>query len=243
MSGQTTYPEYMTIDGVSTADFGVWLFGNGVETFPTRDVETIEVPGRSGTLTVDRGRFKNVEIPYGCVIPNESRANLAGLRAFLLSYADYRRIEDTFRPEEYRMGRYVGGTEPKIVPPYEVSTFTLTFDCKPQRWLKEGEMPLTYTSSGRIYNPTPYPACPLLRIYGAGQVGIGRYTITISQADTYTDIDCDIMEAYKDSAAYSRNRYVTFSTTGSISFAPGDNGVSLGSGITKAVVTPRWYTI
>lgn len=238
-----TYPDYLTIDGTSTADFGVWLFGNSMERFPERDVSAIEVPGRSGSLTVDNGRFKNVDVSYSCVIPKASRENLAGLRAFLLSYADYRRIDDTFRPEEYRMGRFKGGTEPKCKPPYDVSTFVLAFDMKPQRWLKSGEETLTFTANGKIYNPTLYPATPLLRAYGTGTVGLGSYSITITQANTYTDIDCDLMEAYKDSAAYSRNSYVRFSTMGNIVLKAGENGVSLGTGITRVEIIPRWYTI
>ena len=52
-----------TFAGRSSKDFGIYLSGSGVFNAPERDVETISIPGRSGDLILDNGRFKNISVP------------------------------------------------------------------------------------------------------------------------------------------------------------------------------------
>ena len=119
--------------------------------------------------------------------------------------------------------------------------FTLEFDCKPQRFLKSGEEPVEFTANGILYNRTMQNAKPLLRVYGtgAGTVGIGSETITISAISTYVDIDCEIMDAYK--GAVNCNGNVSF--TDDIVLGPGENNISKSGNISKVVITPRWWII
>ena len=46
--------------------------------------------------------------------------------------------------------------------------------------------------SETVYNPTLFDARPLLRIYSTGQVIIGDVTVTVTDCDEYTDIDCEL---------------------------------------------------
>ena len=64
-------------------------------------------------------------------------------------------------------------------------------------------------------------------------------TMTISSANSYTDIDCDIMDAFKGSTNCNGNISGSFPT-----LAPGDNTVDLpSSGITKIEIIPRWWVL
>lgn len=62
--------QYFVFNGHSSADFDLYINGGETYNFPERDVELLEIPGRSGALTVDNGRYKNVTlylIRLGCL--------------------------------------------------------------------------------------------------------------------------------------------------------------------------------
>ena len=47
-------------NGRSSSEFGVYISGGGTYNAPERDVEFMAMPGRSGDLLIDNGRFKNI---------------------------------------------------------------------------------------------------------------------------------------------------------------------------------------
>lgn len=108
-------------------------------------------------------------------------------------------------------------------------------------WADTGDVTVVVVSPFTIENPTLFDAKPLLRVYGSGTVGIGEYTFTVSEADEYTDIDCEMMDCYK--GAVNKNPYVTFSNYEFPVLVPGDNTITMGAGITKIEITPRWYSV
>jgi phage-related protein len=96
------------------------------------------------------------------------------------------------------------------------------------------------TASGTINNPTLFDAQPLIRVYGTGSITVNGVTITISEADGYTDIDCELMECYKGNVL--KNYAVSLDSTDFPVLSAGDNAISM-SGVTSAIITPRWWTI
>ena len=90
-------------------------------------------------------------------------------------------------------------------------------------------------------NHTLFEAKPLLRVYGTGQFGVGGSTITITSTYGYTDIDCDLMDAYRDGSNCNGN--IRLDSGSFPVLKPGVNGVSLGSGITRIDITPRWWIL
>lgn len=232
---------YFTFDGVSSRNFGVFISGTDVFNAAPRNIQTIAVPGRSGTLTIDNKRFENVELTYPAFIYDTFRANVQGLRNFLLSSAGYRRLEDTYNPEQYMMARYVSGLSVDSTERRKEGQFNLTFDRMPQRFLKSGETAQTFTADGSITNSTLYDARPLIRVYGTGSLGIGTETITITTNPGYIDIDSEMMDAYY--GAVNCNSYITLSSGEFPVLAPGYNGIDLGSGITRVDITPRWWVL
>lgn len=232
---------YLVFDGGDSRDFGVYISGQGTFSSPVRSYDIRSVPGRNGDLVGSEKRLENMEITYPAFIYRNFRENLRAFRGFLLSHVGYFRLEDTYHPDEYRMALYAGGMDPDVLNRNQAGQFEITFNVKPQRFLKMGEREVTLSATGDIYNPTAFDARPLLRIYGAGEVGIGSDTITISSADVYTDIDCDIMECFKGTA--NRNAYVSLSGNDFPTLKPGQNNISLGSGISRVVITPRWWEV
>lgn len=233
---------FFTYAGKRSIDFGVLISGSGRYNTPERNVQKTEVPGKNGDLTYDLGNFKNQVIPYPAYIKNDMPDRIKEFANYMASLTGYQRLEDTYYPNEYLMARCI--TNIDVTPEgYKNRSggFTISFDCKPQHFLKSGDEPVTFTSNSRILNRTLQEAKPLLRIYGtgAGTVGIGSETITISSISTYVDIDCEIMDAFKGSTNCNGN--VEF--TDDIVLKPGENGVAMTGNISRVDITPRWWII
>ena len=229
----------ISFDGVSSEDFGLYVGFAGVENAPARNIESIPIPGRNGALTIDNGYYENIEVAYQCVIRRDFERNMSAARAYYLSKKGYKRLTDTARPDEYRLARYVAGLEVTPSQMRQQGAFKLVFDCMPQRFLVSGDEQKEFTADGELTNPTLYDAKPLIRVYGTGALGIGSTTVTISSNPGYIDIDCDMMDAYY--GAVNCNSYITLTQFPVLK--PGDNGVTLGTGITKVIITPKWWTI
>ena len=236
-----TRDNWLTFGGKSTKDFGVFLVGNAVYNAPEREYEKVSIPGKNGDLLIDQKRFANLELSYDVILFEDFDRNITGLRNYLLTTVGYNRLEDTYFPGEYRIARYASMFEVENFRHSDIGTFVITFDCKPQRFLKTGETAIILTSSGSIYNPTIMPAKPLVRVYGTGQVAIGNQTITITSANEYTDIDCELQDAYKGTTNCNGN--IILNSGGFFELTGGVNGVTLGSGITRVEITPRWWKI
>ena len=144
------------------------------------------------------------------------------------------------------MAVYKKGIEAATTEFNSAAFFDLVFDCKPQRFLISGEEEQTFTANGTITNPEMFPSTPLLEVTGTGTLGIGDYSMTITGIAGQTlFIDCDIMEAWQivGGAKQSRNDYIQYAGNKFPVLDPGDNGIALGTGISRVKITPRWWRI
>ena len=194
---------YLTYDGVDSRDFGVFISGEGAFDAPARRGEMISIPGRNGSLFMDEGVFENITVEYPAFIGTGYeaifRTKLGDLRSALTSRGNYKRLTDTYHPDEFRLGVYREGLE---VDPQHITragSFTMKFDCKPQRFLVSGETPHIFTANGTITNPTLFESSPIIKVTGVGMVAIGNdgeYRFVVSDNPGTIIIDSDIMEAY-----------------------------------------------
>lgn len=226
--------------GKNLNEFGVLV--SGVDTYgaPERLVTPEAIPGRNGSVLMDENTYADVEVEYHVAIRGDFASNMRGLRDFLLSTQGYARMEDSYAPEDFYQAAYYAGIELTAEGPRNKwATFDLTFYRKPQRFLKVGEQPIELTASGAVNNPTLFTALPLIRVYGRGIITVNGVGITITGTQSYTDIDCDVQDAYY--GAQNLNQYVTLSPNRFPVLSPGSNSVVFGSGITKAIITPHWW--
>lgn len=230
----------ITYNGTPLSSYGVYYDSSLSYVSPEKDYELVEVLGRDGALAIYNDRFRTVELSIPCYIKSNFITNYRNLMSFLNSQKGYQRLELTQEPNHFRKGLLMALTEPDTGQFIRDGQFTITFTCMPQRWLKTGENWVSFTADGTITNPTLFDAKPIIRIYGAGDVGIGSETLTLTQAGTdYVDVDCDIMDAYEGST--NMNQYLQ--VTDFPVLHAGSNGVTLGTGVTKVEIMPRWYEI
>ena len=229
-------------NGRSSADFGLAISGEDTWKKPAPDIELVQVPGRNGDLLVNNNRFLNADIVYHVGVRQGFDTKFQAFINFLMNSPGYHRLEDSYHPDYYRMAAAGSAVEPSMFAYNHGGTFDLVFTCKPQMFLKAGEKVRAFTAAGTILNPTLFDARPLIRVYGSGALGVGSETLTITDnTNNYIDIDCDMQDAYRGSA--NMNAKVTLSSGEFPVLHPGSTGITLGSGITKVEITPRWWCL
>lgn len=228
----------ITFGGVDLSTMGLYISGGGTFNAPTRAYDTVDVPGRDGSVILSEKRLENVELTYPAFMYSNFKAGMRSLRSFLLSKIGYQRLSDTYHPDEYRLAVYEGGLEVEAVEKLNAGQFELIFNCKPQRWLTSGEIAEGFTADGTITNPSYLTSMPLIRAYGTGKFYVNDTEVQITAADVYTDIDCDIMECFKGNA--NKNGMVRLSEFPVL--LPGENTITL-DGVTSLEITPRWFVL
>lgn len=233
--------QYLIYNGISSRYYGLYLTGSGVFNAPERDTDTVEIPGRNGSLTIDNGRYKNVTQSYEAFIHRDFAKNAEGVRAWLLSAPGYHRLEDTYNPNHFRLARFAGSLDFAIRALCNGAETQLLFDCDPRRFLKAGETPIGVTGAAILNNPTLFPALPLLTIYGAGAgtVNISGQVISVSDIDDHVTIDCERQDAYKSTT----NKNATVSLSEFPTLAPGKNTITASGGVSRVEIIPRWWTL
>ena len=237
---------YFTFAGTPSTDFGLYINGQGTFGAPAHSFEITPIPGKNGDLIFDNKRFENFDLTYKSFIMDDFKQNMAAFRSFMLSNRTYRRLEDTYHPDEFRMAFFKEAIEPDVWFDNSYAEFDITFNCKPQRFLKSGEVKLEFIDAAfSIENPTLFPAKPLIRVhasqYGSGLLTIGGVVFTISDIPSFIDLDFETMNAYFGATAMNRN--VILTTLDYPDLKPGVNNFTFSGDITKVEVTPRWYIL
>ena len=160
-------------NGKSSADMGLVIQAPPVYTLAERDVEKIHVPGRNGDVIIDKGSYKNTQREYslakgyihGPVMTTVN--NGQELYEWLTSaHGKYVLLEDDYDPDVYRLATYVdSGSINDIFD--KALTFNARFECKPQRFLKQGLTESAYPEGATeitVYSMYNYEAKPEIKI-------------------------------------------------------------------------------
>ena len=236
---------WIIFDGKSLADFKLYCSGDKTFSAPQRNVDLITIPGRNGSLVRDKGTFANITVEYSCWIPSNFRGNVEALRNYLLSKAGYKRLEDTYDPDTFRLAVFQG---PLDVSAYYSSTFgsfTLQFQARPERFLKSGETVIALTAgSNTITNPTLFKSKPLIEVSGNedANISVGDKVITLTDDVSQMFIDVENLNAYGPNGTNLNNKIEVTDKNKWFELEPGENTVYV-NGFTYVNLTPRWWII
>ena len=234
---------YFIFGGRSSLDFDIRVEKCPMFSAAQRIVERQTVPGRSGDLLIDTGAYSNINQAYEIWFRNPQRPTVQAAREialWLLSGQGYIRLEDSYDPDIFRQALFAG--------PLDVENWMLThgratleFDCKPQRYLKQGQYPIAVQSGQAIGNQW-MPALPLIKITGTGngQLVVGNSQVSISDMTGAITLDCDVQNAYNGTLNLNNNTTIT---GGWPVLATGQTAISFSGGITAVEITPRWWTL
>ncbi len=231
-------------NGRSSEDFHIHVECPPDQDTPKRDCKITQIPGRNGALLLDNGSYTNVERSYKLSMASMERSfsDLAtDMITWLHSARGYARLEDSYDPEHYRMAAFIDDADIKNVLGHAANS-SISFNCKPQRFLKLGDQPIRLTSQGILRNPTRFEALPIIKVYGsgAGQLNVGSYHCIFSDIDDYVVVNSEVQDVYQ--GTLNKNGDVSL-PNGFPRLVYGTNEVSFTGLITAVEVTPKWWTL
>lgn len=229
-------------DGQGCGEFGLLWTGAQTEDAPQRDLQFVSVPGRSGDLIRDNGRYKNITVRYTCAIIRSYRARYDALCAHLFAAPSYRRLEDTMHPNTFRLAVFQGPMEPESTPHGQAGTFEVEFNCKPHKYLKSGEFALEISNGETLLNRWA-ESLPLIRITGngSGVLTIGGVTVTVDSMDGSLTLDAETQNAFNGTE--NKNGTIRIAGGEFPTLPTGETQISWNGGITAVELTPRWRMI
>lgn len=231
--------DYFVFEKVNSLDYLMFIANKNQFEGGGKVVETIKIPGRTGTLSYEDGSFENIKISYKLYTKGDIRQNINAFRNRLLSTSGYCQLADSYEPDIFMRARYVDKFSVDVSDRKNAG-LTVNFDCDPRRFLKSGDRLHAIISGESIRNATPFEAKPLIRVYGTGAIAVGNRTVQVTEADIYTDIDSEIQEAYQGTTNCNNNIVLVQGEFPTL--APGVNEITF-TGFTEAYIMPRWWTI
>lgn len=258
----------LIFNSVSAEDLGLVIQAPPAYTFPAKDLSTTHVPGRNGDLILDNYCYNNVDRTYS--IASVFRpgtgfiANSEKIIKWLTTPTGYCRLEDTYDPLVYRMASY--SASGSLTNYYDQATsISITFNCKPQRYLKVGEKEVNYIGSEiTINNPTTETALPLVTVDNIPQSSDSELLLlTVSNVDTGTvyssitisklpDGEASIALDSEEQLAYyenqngekkDRNAYLNFNGTDFPKFAAGVSKIAVANYVKSSAVIDKYNNL
>ena len=227
-------------NGKSGDDFNLVVERYPSVIVPSRKNEKISVPGRNGDVLIQQDAFENVIQRYEIYISAEKEklTPIAHKISEWLCVKGYKRLEDSYFLDTFRLAAFNGGIEIENVL-NRFGRATIEFDCKPQRWYKFGDQFFDVTKGQTVFNPSPFTAKPLIVTSGsgAGTLTINNNTLEMLDTNNMT-IDCDTMQIYRNGVSKASTISGDF-----FELPEGESEITWTGGITGISLKPRWWTI
>lgn len=228
---------------LNSIEYNAYITGAGVFETPAKQYTKIPIEGRNGDLILESKypTFDNVSVRYPAVIVKNFKKSYEALKSALSSNLSYAVLSDTIEPERFRLGTFKEITSLKMTNHLDAGTFEIVFDCKPQWFLEEGNIPISVNGNMSLFNPTSHYAKPLIKATGNGVIGLNEQVITIiNNAGKTLYIDSEAEDAY--SGVENRNGDITLSNGEFPMLKPNQNALTLTGAITLEII-PRWFEI
>lgn len=234
----------ITFNGISSDSLGVV-----VERYPDQPgaqkiVHSVQIPGRSGELTIDTGAYSNYTQTYDVYFKagnnSNSPATARTVRQWLQYPSGYKRLTDTYDPDVFRLARYISTVDVENVL-NKYGRCSISFDCAPQRFLLSGESMINMTTAGTLENSW-MPSKPLIYVTmgtSEGVLTIGNYSVQIKMTNNYLYLDCETQEAYRGINNLNSSIYTDEFPV----LENGENDISWSGGVSFIRITPRWWML
>ena len=233
--------ETFYIDGVDAASAGIHLQKPIVFSEAIPNVESKTIPGRNGALIFDKGSYENRRGSASCFCLQEDvETAISSAGRFLMSKKGYRRLETSDDPNHYWMARVENS--PQISMRLRtLAPFDISFDCKPQRFVKSGENAVVFSANGSLSNQYGQTALPLITLYGqgTGTLTIGSCVIEVKSLDGVLYLDSDTQNAYNNNG----NQNMNINAPDFPTLQGGETRIAFSGGIKRLEIVPRWWEL
>lgn len=186
----------------TSKEMGLVVAQDVVLSSPTRVVESVSIDGRDGSLTIDRGRYDDVEWNIPVIILNDKdiEQRVTGITDWLLTDVKYHDflwdsdLDFVYRAmchQQYNINRLLR----------TVGKAVINFRMHPIKFIRSSLIERQILNNANIQNPYNINAKPKLRIVGSGDItiriqntnlilrGIAGGCIVDSETQTITSLD------------------------------------------------------
>lgn len=236
---------YFIFNGVSSESMGIRIKSKNVYSAPKYDVALTAIPGRDGELISPNGRFGNAGVSYTCFLParsiTELSEKLTKVKNWLYREPDrYHDLTDSYDARFLRKALFNSKLDISDEC-MKIGVFTVSFSCKPLRYLISGLTKQVFSGTVVITNEFNFTAKPYIKINGRGKgtLTINNKVWNFETINGYTECDSELMNYYHDTTL--KNDTVT--GDGFPELVHGENRVEFGGGITSIEIIPRWVSL
>lgn len=246
------------------SEFGGFITDKPQYEIAERDMEIVEIPGRSGDLCFDKNRYKNKDFERNvgfkkCAgLPVEKQ--IENIIAWLAYASDYQKFTDTLH-KGYSTRAVLTNLGEVLRNSQRLSSTLLHFSRLPFWYSDEGQIPRTIPlvqQMGEIelYNPEPLTASPIYRFTSTSKQAQSNFVTLYINSEEYTynftfghPYETNLTEFIIDPE--QKQIYLRNPKTGDYEFVNGDfppelpTGkttitLSVGNSQVKAEVIPNW---
>lgn len=237
----------LEFDGQHLSEFGAVLSETPHYTIAIKDIEFTSLPGKSGDIITDNGRYKNKSITYKITsIPFEQRTEqefVFKLSEWLMTAAEYKILRDTYTQGYYRKAVCTSISDP-VVEASGMMTIKVTFNCEPFLYSDTGSNKISLVSSSNavsttITNPEMWSSEPIIKINGGGDftVTVNDISLTISDVSNYVTIDKQSEDVYDSNGSCNDK----LSALRLPYFKAGSNSLTItGTNSFTVAIVPNW---
>lgn len=230
----------------------------------TKNYDVLDIEGKNGGIVIDKGYYSNTQREYNLASAFDNDGNfISKVRQFvdwLMKPSGYARLEDSYEPDYFRLAMYIGGGQlPNL---YDKATgIIVRFNCKPQRFLKTGDIPIVFTETQStwymIENNTINIALPEITFEGQAckievisgedvnnpdHITVFDTVEALGNVNSKFTIDSELQDVY------SNTEYVNDKVTLSNGFPklyPGKNWIKITfePSTSEVSIKPRWWVI
>ncbi|MEH7464579.1 distal tail protein Dit [Bacillus thuringiensis] len=202
---------FFTFEGQETLeDYGIYLTSKPNLPSPEENMQAIEVSGRSGSLTMKDGSYKDIEVTVGIrfrYTGESTQDRFTLIHNWLSGSGDLVFSEfDSFILRVKHVRPLKWDYNPTIL---QYST-EVTFICYPFKF--GGRITYNLTKPQYIFNDGTRESYPVIKVFGKGDISlsINNQTVVLKGVEDYITIDSNQMNTYKDTKPQNNKMYSPF---------------------------------
>lgn len=227
------YTPYFIYNGIDSREMGVIITSMPPVIRAEKRVDTITIPGRSGSLHFYDGAFENYTKTMECAIVKRERIN--EIAAWLVGCGN---IIFSTEPDKFYKVHMINQISIEQMM-HTFQKFQVNMDTYPFKYsVNQFDEEITITEPKTILNIGTIFSEPVIKIYGTGQVTLylNGENFEIKNMDGYVTINSEIMEVYREDVSQN-NVYLADDFP---KFAAGENTLNWSGNVQKIEIKPNW---
>ena len=201
-----------------------------------KEIETISIAGRNGTLTKELGFLnRSITVNFNFKTRNRNDNMSKKIRNITSLILNAKKISFTDDKEVYYKVKAVSISD--IERNLRVlGSFSVTFTVDPFAYYNLNSK-ILLTNHSKIYNIGTYESEPYIKVFGSGNatLNINNKELTLKDIDGFIEIDSELKETFKDSVSKNDKKVGEYPL-----FLIGENTINWTGNITKLEIDPRW---